>query len=284
METWWAHARHTGQVVSDRILTQSQEVAQNQFPEKGLVWMALLQSFARVEEQCAHTLEKDVNQVPEIMAQHIAEDQVGVFLAALYHLICTEQQGIASMVVTQAGVPLHLGVHTWAAMASMTQLFTQVIPGLGSLHRHTPATITRSTAVPEKIEYMPLPQEGSTMVPARLFPRKQVCRDGMATHPFYLGNDTDSGISSIIHSILVKTPVKTLGSQCQPFASTPKTKPKLLVMAQQKRSELVALKQGAPHGAHVQPFVHQVSRACPFGSELHNWKPAADPRIPALLA
>ena len=133
METWWAHSWHTGQVVSDWILTQSQEVAQNQFPEKGLVWMALLQSFARVEEQCAHTLEKDANQVPEIMAQHVAEDQVGVFLAALYQLICTQQQGITSMVVAQAGVPLHLGDHTWAAMASMTRLFTQVILGLGSL-------------------------------------------------------------------------------------------------------------------------------------------------------
>ena len=55
-------------------------------------------------------------------------------------------------------------------------------------------------------------------------------------------------------------------------------------MAQQQRSELVAMKQGAPHGAHVQPFVHQVSRACPFSSELYNWKSAADPRIPALSA
>ena len=136
--------------------------------------------------------------------------------------------------------------------------------------------------MPEKIEYMPIPPEGNTMVPARLFPRKQVQRDGMATFPIYLGNDTDSGISSISHSTPVKTPVKTTGSQCQPFASTPKTKPKLLVMAQQQWSELVAMKQGAPHGAHVQPFVHQVFWACPFGSELYNWKPAADLGIPAL--
>ena len=224
MVTWWAHARHTGQVVSDRILTRSREVARNQFPDKGLVWVALLQSFAWVEEQCAHTPEKDANQVPEIMAQHVPEGQVGVFLAALYQLICTQQQGITSMVVTQAGAPLHLGVHTWAAMASMNLLFTQVIPGLSSLHGHTPATITRSMTVPEKIEYMPIPPEGNTMVPARLFPRKQVQRDGMATFPIYLGNDTDSGISSISHSTPVKTPVKTAGSQCQTFASTPKNK------------------------------------------------------------
>ena len=73
METWWAHARHTRQVVSGRILTRSREVARNQFPDKGLVQVALLQSYAWVEEQCAHTLEKDANQVPEIMAQHVLE-------------------------------------------------------------------------------------------------------------------------------------------------------------------------------------------------------------------
>ena len=36
------------------------------------------------------------------MAQHVLEGQVGVFLAALYQLICTQQQGITSMVVAQA--------------------------------------------------------------------------------------------------------------------------------------------------------------------------------------
>ena len=71
--------------------------------------------------------------VLEILAQHIPEGQVGVFLAALYQLMCTQQQGITSMVVTQAGVPVHLGVHSSATQASMTWLFAQVIPGLGSL-------------------------------------------------------------------------------------------------------------------------------------------------------
>ena len=98
------------------------------------------------------TLKKVADQVPEIMAQHVLEGQVGMFLAALYQLICTQQQGITSMVVAQAGVPVHLGVNNWATTASMTQLFAQVIPGLGSLHGCTVAL--------EQIEYMPIAPKG----------------------------------------------------------------------------------------------------------------------------
>ena len=118
METRRAHARHTGQVVSDRILTRSQEVAQNQFPDGGPIRAALFQSFTWVDEQCTNTWEKFANQVLEILAQHVPEGQVGVFLAALYQLMCTQQQWITSMVVAQAGVPVHLGVHSWATTAS----------------------------------------------------------------------------------------------------------------------------------------------------------------------
>ena len=139
METQHAHARSTGQVISDWILMWSREVAKNKFLDGGPIWMALLQSFAKVEEQCMRTLEIVADQVLEIMAKHVPEGQVGVFLAALYQLICTQQQGITSMVVAQAGVLVHLGVNNWATTASMTQLFAQVIPGLGSLHRCTTA-------------------------------------------------------------------------------------------------------------------------------------------------
>ena len=66
------------------------------------------------------------------------------------------------------------------------------------------------------------------MVLVGLFPGKQVRSDGTATQPIYLGNDTDSGISSISHSTLMKTP----GGTCQSLASTPKPKPKLLMTAQ----------------------------------------------------
>ena len=87
----------------------------------------------------------------------------------------------------------------------------------------------------------------------------------------------DSRISSISHSTPMKTPVKTPGGQCHLFASTPKSKPKLLVTAQQQWNELVAMKQGAPHGVHVHPFLQQASWTPPLGSEPFDWKPAADP-------
>ena len=106
--------RSTGQVVSDRILAWSREVAKDKFLDGGPIQTALLQSFAKVEERCMQTLKKVADQVPEIMAQHVPEGQVGVFLAALYQLICTQQQGITSMVVAQASVPIHLGVNNWA--------------------------------------------------------------------------------------------------------------------------------------------------------------------------
>ena len=145
--------------------------------------------------------------------------------------------------ITEAGVPVHLRVHSWAMQASMTQLFAQVIPGLGFLSGSPPAIIIGATqisqpgAMVEEIQYTPIPPEGSMMVPAGLFSRKQVRSDGTANCPIYLRNDTDSGISSISHSTLMKTP----GGKCQPLVSTPKTKPKLLVTAQQQWNELAAM-------------------------------------------
>ena len=94
METRCAHAWSTGQVISDQILTWSRQVAKNKFPDGGPIQTALLQSFAKVEEWCMRTLEIVADQVPKIMAQYVPEGQVGVFLAALYQLICTQQQGI----------------------------------------------------------------------------------------------------------------------------------------------------------------------------------------------
>ena len=180
------------------------------------------------------TLKKVADQVPEIMAQHIPEGQVGVFLAALYQLICTQQQGITSMVVAQASVPIHLGVNNWATTTSMTRLFAQVILGLGSLHGYT--------AVPEQIEYTPIPPKGCMMVLTSSFPREQVRDEGTATRPIYLGNETDSGISSMGRSTPFKTLVKGSGGHHQPLTSTPKLKLKLLVAAQQHLDEL-AVKQ-----------------------------------------
>ena len=158
-----------------------------------------------MEAQCAATWEKVTKRVPEILAQHMPEGQVGVFLATLYQLMCMQQQGITSMVVAQAGVPVHLRVHSWAAQVSMTWLFAQVIPGLGFLSGLSPANTTTSIgahtpqpAVPtEQVEYVAILPDGSTMVKTLLFPGKQVRHDGLAAQPIYLGNDTDSGISCI---------------------------------------------------------------------------------------
>ena len=268
MEIRCAHARSTGQVVSDWILAQSREVAKDKFPNGGPVRMALLQFFAKVEERCMQTLKKVADQAPEIMAQHVPEGQVGVFLAALYQLICTQQQGITLMVVAQASVPIHLGVNNWATTASMTWLFAQVIPGLGSLHG--------CTAAPEQIEYMPIASKGCMVVPTLSFPGEQVWEEGTATHPIYLGNETDSGISSMGRSTPAKTLVKGSGSHHQPLTSTPKPKPKLLVAAQHW-DELAAKQRRAPHGAHVWPTVQQAARTQPPGPELHSWMQSASP-------
>ena len=207
---------------------------------------------------------------------------MGVILATLYQLLCTQQQGITSMVVAQARVPTHLGVHSWAAKVSMTQLFAQVILGLGSLSGLSPVSAnaslsmqTSQTAAPtEQVQYTAIPPEGSTMVSTSLFPGKQVRRDSLAAWSIYLGNDTDSGISGIDPS----TPVKAPGSRCQPLASTPKPKPKLLVTAQQQRNELAALQQGAPHAAHTKTVPHRTSRAHALGMELPGSGTARGPR------
>ena len=232
-------------MISDRILGWSRQATQQKLPDGGPVWAALLESFAWVEAQCAVTWEKVTKQVPEILAKHMLEGQVGVFLAALYQLMCMQQQGITSMVVAQAGVPIHLGVHSWAAQVSMTQLFAQVILGLGSLSGLSPASANASlgmrtsqlAAPTEQVQYTAIPPDGSTMVPSSLFPGKQVRSDGSATRPIYLGNDTDSRISGVDPS----TPVKAPDGKHQSLASTPKPKPRLLITAQQQRNELVAM-------------------------------------------
>ena len=133
METWQKHARQAGQDVSDRILSCSRRVAKSDLADEGPVWAALLESFAQVEKECLNTWNKVADRIPGILARHILVGQVGVFLAALYQLTCTQQQGITSMVVPQAGVPVYLGVHSWATQVLLTWLFAQVNLGLGSL-------------------------------------------------------------------------------------------------------------------------------------------------------
>ena len=121
-----------------------------------------------------------------------------------------------------------------------------------------PQTMTQMA----QVQYTVIPPDGSVMVATGLFPGKQVRSNGMASHPIYLGNDTESGISSTAHA----TPMKLQGIKRQPLTSTPKTKPKLLVTAQQHWSELAAMRQGAPHGAHIWPLQQGANRTQPYGS------------------
>ena len=202
-----------------------------------------------MEAQCAITWEKVANCVLEILAQHIPEGQVGVFLAALYQFMCNKKSPPwwSLKLVSQ---------YTLGSTVGHTGIYDPVILGLASLSGLSPVTtpidtqMSQPEAPTEQVQYTAIPLEGSTIVSTRLFPGKQVRCNGMAVQPIYLGNDTDSIISSICHS----TPVKTLGGKRQPLASTPKTNPKLLVTAQQHRNELVAMRQGAQHGAHVWPL------------------------------
>ena len=61
------------------------------------------------------------------------------------------------------------------------------------------------------------------------------------------GNETDSGISSVSHSTLVKP-----RGLDQHLTSTPKTQPKLMQAAHRLTAEFSTKWQGAPHGAHIQ--------------------------------
>ena len=59
-----------------------------------------------------------------------------------------------TMVAAQTGPPVHLGMYSWGAQASLTRSFTQVIPALGSLEHTMPANPCFNTRP------TPLPQEG----------------------------------------------------------------------------------------------------------------------------
>ena len=72
------------------------------------------------------------------------------------------------------------------------------------------------------------------MVPKSQFPNGTV--QGSSSLPIYLGNETDSGISSVGHS----TPVKSFGAKRQHLTSTPKLQPNLISIVRQQTAELSA--------------------------------------------
>ena len=120
MEVRQKHARQTGWEISDRILVHSNQMAMNQLAHGGPVQTVLLESFALVNAQYVGIWKEVADWVPGILTRHILAGQMGVFLAAVYQLLCTQHQGITAMVVAQAGVPVHLGIHNWAMQVALT--------------------------------------------------------------------------------------------------------------------------------------------------------------------
>ena len=152
------------------------------------------------------------------------------------------------MVVTQTSPLVCFGMHNWANQVSLTWLLTQVVLALGSLEhsklaipssgtqiapQHQEEGVTRVASADMTI-YTPIPLNGCVMVPKGQYPSSTV--RGSSSLPIYLGNKTDSGISSVGHS----TPVKSSGAKWQHLTSTPKSQPKLISVARQQTAELSA--------------------------------------------
>ena len=197
----------------------------------------------------------------------------------VYQLLCTQYQAITTIVVTQTGPLVHSGMHNWATQASLTRLLTQVIPALGSLEPSEPVFPSSNTRIaPQHQEegviqaasadttvYIPIPPDWNVMVPKSQFPNGTV--RGSSSLPIYLGNETDSGISFVGHSTLVKSS----RAKWQHLTSTPKSQLKLISIARQQTAELSAKRQGAPHGAHVKHDSGGSARVNSWGDELRGW-------------
>ena len=146
-------ARKTGREVSNRILSLPHPVTGNPHILGELIKSALLESFAVANAQCSRSWEEVAYWVPDIITRHIPVDQTQTFLAAVHQLLCSQYQVLTTMVAAQTGPPVHLGMYSWGAQASLTRSFTQVISALGSLE-HTMLANPSFSARP-----MPLPQE-----------------------------------------------------------------------------------------------------------------------------
>ena len=154
-----------------------------------------------------------------------------------------------------------------------------MVPALGSLEPSDPVFPSGSTwIVPQHQEervirvasadttvYTPIPPDGSVMVPKDQYPSSTV--RASSSFPIYLGNETDSRISSVGHS----TPVKSSGAKRQHLTSTPKLQPKLISVARQQMAELSAKRQGAPHGAHMKRDHGGSAWVNSWGDELRGW-------------
>ena len=137
-----------------------------------------------------------------------------MFLATVHQLLCTQYQAITTMVATQTSPPVHFGMYNWRTQASLTRLLAKAILALGSLEHAmpvSPSTGTRPTPQPQKERssrmasanttvYTPLPPHESVMIPEDRFQSGTI--QGSSSLPICLGNETDSGISSVGQSTL----------------------------------------------------------------------------------
>ena len=248
MEVRQRYTQQTGWEVSNRILSLLNPMVAGPPAQGEPVKTALLESFAFINTRCSSSWKEVVDRILDIMARHVLAGQAQVFLNVIYQLLCTQYQAITNMVVTQIGPPVHSGMHNWATQASLTRLLTQVVPVLGSLEpsklvfpsgstqialQHQEEGVTRAASADTTI-YTLIPPDGCIMVPKGQYPSGTV--RGSSSPPIYLGNETDSGISLVGHSTLVKSS----GEKRQHLTSTPKSKPKLISITQQQTAELSA--------------------------------------------
>ena len=153
MEARWGLAQKTGREVSNQILSLPHPVTGNPHILGEPVKSALLEFFVVTNAQCSRSWEEVADWVPDIMTRHILVDQTQTFLAPVHQLLCSQYQVLMTMVAAQTSPPVHLGMYSWGAQASLTRSFTQVILALGSLE-HTMLANPSFSARP-----MPLPQE-----------------------------------------------------------------------------------------------------------------------------
>ena len=279
MEARQRHAWQTRWEVSNWILSLLNPMVAGLQTQGEPVRTTLLESFAIVNVWCSSSWKEVADQIPDIMARHVQTGQAQVFLNVVYQLLCTQYQAITNIVVAQTGPLVHSSMHNWATQASLTQLLTQVVPALGFLQPSEPVFPSSSTRIaPQHQEegvtqaaladttiYTLIPPDGCVMVPKSQYPSSTVW--GSSSLPIYLGNKTDSGISSIGHS----TPVKSSGAKWQHLTSTPKSQPKLISIARQQTAELSAKQQGAPHGAHMKHDSGGSAQVNSWGDELQGW-------------
>ena len=193
-------------------MEHSQKITEAEVAGGGPVQSALVNSFNQDQKWCSTTWAKVTNWVPDILEHHVSARQVGVFLGALYQVMCNQQQGITSVVVAQAGVPLHLSINNWRTQRSLTWLFVQVINWLGPLASLTPVPQPRSTGAQQwavlavNTKYTPILPQGVELVPTVAWEVNCLSEVGPANRPITLSTDNDSGFKSVD----LRTPVRTL--------------------------------------------------------------------------